>query len=141
MREVKDQLSIFNQLGANDPSKWAKKGKHALVGGLIGGLLGVLMCGRTGVLCWLIFGLLFGLVFGLCGGGLFCLKHLVLRLVLWMTRSAPVNYVRFLDHAVERLFLRKVGGGYIFIHRMLLEYFALLAERHRRDQDAVRLPK
>jgi hypothetical protein len=112
-----------------------------LVGGLIGGLLGVLMCGPTGVLCWLIFGLLFGLVFGLFGGGLFCLKHLVLRLVLWMTRSAPVNYVRFLDHAVERLFLRKVGGGYIFIHRMLLEYFALLAEPHRRDQDAVRLPK
>ena len=28
--EVKDQLSIFNQLEGNDPSKWAKKGKHAL---------------------------------------------------------------------------------------------------------------
>jgi hypothetical protein len=28
--EVKDQLSIFNQLGGNDPSKWAQKGKHAL---------------------------------------------------------------------------------------------------------------
>ena len=96
--------------------------------------------GRTGVLCWLIFGLLFGLVLG-CARWTVCLKHLVLRLVLWMTRSAPVNYVRFLDHAVERLFLPKVGGGYIFIHRMLLEYFALLAERHRRDQDAVTLRK
>jgi hypothetical protein len=30
LREVKDQLSIFNQLGGNHPSKWAKKGKHAL---------------------------------------------------------------------------------------------------------------
>jgi hypothetical protein len=30
----------------------------------------------------------------------------------------------FLDYATERIFLRKVGGGYIFIHRMPLEYFA-----------------
>lgn len=110
------------------------------VGALIGGLVGILMCGPTGLLCWLIFGLMFGLIFGLFGGGLFCLKHLVLRLVLWMTRSAPVSYVHFLDHAVERLFLRRVGGGYIFIHRMLLEYFASLAQPHRQDQDAVKLP-
>jgi hypothetical protein len=108
-----------------------------LIGGLVGGLVGLLMCGLAGLLCWLIFGLLFGLVFGLFGGGLFCLKHFVLRLVLWMTRSAPVSYVGFLDHAVERLFLRKVGGGYIFIHRMLLEYFATLAGPRRLDRDAV----
>jgi len=111
------------------------------VGALFGGLVGILMCGPTGLLCWLIFGLMFGLIFGLFGGGLFCLKHLVLRLVLATTRSAPVSYVRFLDHAVERLFLRKVGGGYIFSHRMLLEYFASLAQPHRRDQDAVKLPR
>jgi hypothetical protein len=37
---------------------------------------------------------------------------------------APGDYVRFLDAAAERLLLRKVGGGYAFIHRMLLEYFA-----------------
>jgi hypothetical protein len=30
------------------------------------------------------------------------------------------------DIAAERIFLRKVGGGYIFIHCMLLEYFASL---------------
>jgi hypothetical protein len=36
----------------------------------------------------------------------------------------PWNYVKFLDYAAERILLRKVGGGYIFIHRMLLEYFA-----------------
>jgi hypothetical protein len=32
--------------------------------------------------------------------------------------------VDFLDYAAERIFLRKVGGGYIFIHRLLQEYFA-----------------
>jgi hypothetical protein len=81
-------------------------------------------------------GLLFALIFGLFGGGLFSLSHFVLRLVLWMNRSAPLRYVPFLEHAVERLFLRKVGGGYIFLHRMLLEYFASLSEMHRPDEDA-----
>jgi hypothetical protein len=38
--------------------------------------------------------------------------------------TIPWNYARFLDYATERLFLQKVGGGYIFVHRMLLEHFA-----------------
>jgi len=38
----------------------------------------------------------------------------------------PWNYPRFLDSAAERILLRKVGGGYIFVHRLLLEYFASL---------------
>lgn len=67
-----------------------------------------------------------GLLGGLLAGGMFSLKHFVLRLVLWMNRSAPLKYVHFLDSAVERVFLRKVGGGYIFVHRMLMEYFASL---------------
>jgi len=43
-----------------------------------------------------------------------------------MIGSAPLDYVQFLDSAVDRLFLRKVGGGYIFVHRILMEYFASL---------------
>jgi hypothetical protein len=34
------------------------------------------------------------------------------------------NLARFLDQATSLVFLRKVGGGYVFIHRLLLEYFA-----------------
>jgi hypothetical protein len=30
----------------------------------------------------------------------------------------------FLDYAVQCLFLRDVGDGYIFVHRELLEFFA-----------------
>ena len=52
------------------------------------------------------------------------LEHLVLRHFLVRNGSAPWDYAKFLDHAAERILLRKVGGGYIFIHRMLLEYFA-----------------
>jgi hypothetical protein len=30
----------------------------------------------------------------------------------------------FLDHCVDLIFLRRVGGGYIFIHRLMMEHFA-----------------
>jgi len=46
--------------------------------------------------------------------------------------SLPRRLVPFLDHAAERIFLRKVGGGYIFIHRMLLDYFAALHAKDKR---------
>jgi hypothetical protein len=49
-----------------------------------------------------------------------------LHWLLWRAGSIPWNYRRFLDSAAERLLLRKVGGGYIFVHRLLLEYFASL---------------
>ena len=58
-----------------------------------------------------------------CGGAAF-VRHFVLRCLLWCTGCIPFNYARFLDYAAERILLRKVGGGYIFIHRLLLEYFA-----------------
>jgi hypothetical protein len=52
--------------------------------------------------------------------------HFVLRWFLWRAGSIPWNYARFLDYAASRILLRKIGGGYVFIHRLLLEYFAEL---------------
>ncbi len=71
-------------------------------------------------------GLSVGLLVGLLTGGLACLRHYVLRLLLWRSKSIPWNYSRFLDYATECLLLRKVGGGYIFLHRLLLDYFVAL---------------
>jgi hypothetical protein len=72
-------------------------------------------------------GLLVGLLVGLIGtfwyGGLDLIQHLTLHLILWRKDYTPGNYARFLDYAAERVFLQKVGGGYIFIHRLLLEHF------------------
>jgi hypothetical protein len=56
-------------------------------------------------------------------GGREVIMHVSLRLVLAATRQTPRDLVRFLDHCVELDFLRRVGGGYVFIHRYLLEYF------------------
>ena len=53
-----------------------------------------------------------------------CLRHFSLRWMLYRMGYIPWSYARFLNYATERLFLQKVGGGYIFIHRMLLEHFA-----------------
>ena len=57
-------------------------------------------------------------------GGTAVVRHCAIRFVLTRNHSTPTNYERFLDHAAERILLRKVGGGYMFIHRMLLEWFA-----------------
>jgi hypothetical protein len=61
---------------------------------------------------------------GLLYGGRTCVQHLVLRAQLWRAGLIPWNYPQFLDYASERILLRRVGGGYIFVHRLLLEYFA-----------------
>ena len=69
--------------------------------------------------------ILFCLIIGLSfGGGYAVIQHLTLRSMLDIKGFAPWNYARFLDYATELIFLQKVGGGYIFIHRMLLEHFA-----------------
>jgi hypothetical protein len=54
-------------------------------------------------------GLVFiGLLGGLKNGGAACLQHYVLRILLRRNNFAPWNYIRFLDYATERVFLRKV---------------------------------
>jgi hypothetical protein len=73
---------------------------------------------KTSIMTWsLILGLLFG-------GGITVIQHYSLRFLLWIQGLIPMNLVRLLDYASERIFLQRVGGGYIFIHRMLLEHFA-----------------
>ncbi|MBV6622413.1 MAG: NACHT domain-containing protein [Rivularia sp. (in: Bacteria)] len=74
-------------------------------------------------------GLAVGFLAALVGGqfsGLVLIKHSALRFILWVNGYIPFNCARFLDYAAERILLQKSGGGYIFYHRSLLEYFALL---------------
>jgi len=52
--------------------------------------------------------------------------HYTLRFVFDRNDILPWKLVPFLDYATERILLRKVGGGYVFVHRMLMEYFASL---------------
>jgi hypothetical protein len=85
--------------------------------GLVGGLIPGLGIG-------LIFGFAVGLTVGLNRGASAVIKHYVLRLILWWKGYTPFHFIKFLDYCAKLILLKKVGGGYIFIHRMLLEYFA-----------------
>jgi hypothetical protein len=120
--------------------------RHSLLVGIIGGMVGVGVGGalsrviNMGVqdpdISWflavrygLFLGPLIGLVSGLRAGGIACIQHIVLRWLLHKTDCLPWNCTRFLDYASERILLHKVGGGYIFVHRLILEYFATLERR------------
>jgi len=109
----------------------------ALLLGPIGGLASGLACGfGFGLLAhlstWLIMGsafamiigLLFAIEFAIMNGGIAWMEHYVLRWYLWRAGHMPLNYIRFLDSMAERTLLRKLGGGYMFRHRFLLDYFA-----------------
>ena len=101
-----------------------------LLGWLTSGLFSGLQTEGSSALSFaLSLGQIGGWIGGLRFGGRTCLRHFALRLVLWYKNFAPLNYIRFLDYATARIFLRKVGGGYVFVHRMLLEYFATIHQK------------
>ena len=122
-----------------------KTARNSLLVGLIFGVLGGLLFGLVfaaalalqgnppdGIFLlffMLVGGVLSGLGVGLLSGGIACIQHVVLRFLLAISHKTPWNYVRFLDHAADCILLRKVGGGYIFVHGLLMEHFAKLNEK------------
>ena len=110
--------------------------RYGLISGLSFGL-------AVGLLIWLSVGLalreeygvvpqlgaaIVGVMAGLIGHADAAVKHYLLRLILWLQGHMPANLVRFLDYAASLIFLRKVGGGYIFIHRLIMEHFAAMSD-------------
>jgi hypothetical protein len=107
-----------------------------LVGELLFGLiyalggdptLGVVFGVLFGVILGPVGGLIAGLAFGLRKGGLAWLQHYILRLLLYKNGLLPWrdrDLIAFLDGASDRILLRRVGGGYTFVHRLLQEHFA-----------------
>src|SRR5262249_32598102 len=93
---------------------WSRQGNGSFLGMLMGLLFGPLV------------GLGPGLSFGL---GVF-VEHFILRFLLWLRGDFPWNIVPFLDEATERLLLRRVGIRYIFVHRLLLDYFTELEDHN-----------
>jgi NACHT domain len=92
-----------------------------LVIGPVGGLLFGLVIGPVG---GLLFGLLSGPVIGPVGGLQAVVQHYTLRFWLACSGVLPWKAVPFLEDATARILLRRVGGGYSFAHRLLLDFFA-----------------
>ncbi|MGB3572818.1 MAG: hypothetical protein WBA01_12295, partial [Phormidesmis sp.] len=57
-------------------------------------------------------------------GGTACVNHYILRRILYKKGRIPWDYAKFLDFTAKRQLMKKVGGGYTFFHRMLLEHLA-----------------
>jgi hypothetical protein len=93
----------------------------ALVAGLLLGLLTWILAGAPTALAT---GLLVALLFLMLFGGSHVFRHFIVRGLLRLNGQIPWRYSRFLDYAAGLVFLRKVGGGYIFMHGLLQDYFA-----------------
>ena len=73
---------------------------------------------------WLLWLLLYlGLGFALAYGQLAYYQHARLRRILYDRGHIADDYPAFLNQTAERNLLRKVGGGYTFVHALLLQYF------------------
>ena len=110
--------------------------KYALISfslvGIISASISLLM---TGIVESLVIGLLLGVLCGLFMGGHTCIQHYLLRLLLWRNKFAPLNYVPFLEFAVDRVLLYRVGRGYLFAHRSLMDFYAEQYEEMNREKN------
>ncbi len=101
---------------------------------LAGVLLGLavsaamLISGQTIILAaapWMVWLLVYlGVGFALAFGLLAYLHHARLRRILHDRGYIAEEYPAFLNQTAERNLLRKVGGGYTFVHALLLQYFS-----------------
>jgi hypothetical protein len=102
------------------------------VAGVIGFLAAVIISLIAGVpvVGGLVFGLATGLLSGLpaalLSGGASYLRHRLLLILLRRDGLIPSDLVGFLEYADSRILVQRVGGGYLFIHRLLQDHFAML---------------
>jgi hypothetical protein len=89
---------------------------------------GLIVALIAGLIVWPNVGLHFALIIGLISGLAFGLdaavQHGMFRLLLWAHHVAPLRTVRWLNYMVQlRLLYRGTSGGYVFIHRIVQNYF------------------
>ncbi len=75
-----------------------------------------------------------GFIFWLLSGGIACIQHFTLRLILYYNGNIPWNYNKFLKNATKQLLLQEIGGSYKFIHRLLQEHLVNMSFEGEKDQ-------
>jgi hypothetical protein len=125
---------LFESIQPAKPPLTPNEGIHrSLKKGAISGLFSALVLGllfglifgwAVGLLYGLLNALVAGLSFGLLAGLGNALQYYLVR--FWLTHGGffPKKAVHFLEDATARILLKRVGGGYQFTHRLLLDYFA-----------------
>jgi hypothetical protein len=98
-------------------------------------IMGLISCLISQFSLWLVFGsnkdnalisIIVGMVAWFLFGGYIFIEHYLLRIILRIKDFAPLDYIEFLNYAADLIFLRKVGGGYSFIHETMMDFFASL---------------
>lgn len=69
-------------------------------------------------------GLSMGVLLFFFNGGLAFWQHYTLRFLFWIMGIMPRNEVRLLEDGARHILLYRAGGGYMFIHRLFLNYIA-----------------
>lgn len=87
---------------------------------LISTIVTAFVAGFLGGVATIAMGIRYGMAWSLMGS----IQGYLGRLILWISKKIPYKLIPFLDHCVDLIFLRRVGGGYIFVHRLLMEHFA-----------------
>jgi GTPase SAR1 family protein len=80
-----------------------------------------------------LFGIIIGLMGGLFMGGITCIQHSILRLIL-CCNGLPRNFALFLDYATQKGFLQQIGGSYQFRHDLLRDHFATQLPRYQNNR-------
>lgn len=133
--EPLDEVIFPNQGVINSAKNTIKLGGFVLIMALLIGLLiSTVVSLRTAeplaetvpnsLFLSLFFGFPLALIVALFYGGNTTIQFFLLRIQLSRTGVLPWNLTAFLDYTTRCVFLQQVGGGYIFIHRLFLEYFA-----------------
>lgn len=120
---------VTNNISANkvQPNQGIKMSfRNGAIALMVTGFIFGLVLLSTNLMTLITYGLFLSLIIGAKLGLSGVVKHYTLRLVLWFSGKIPFKFIPFLDYCAKLILLKKVGGGYIFIHRMLLEYFASL---------------
>jgi hypothetical protein len=108
--------------------------RNAVLSGLVVGVMvGLVLWVAVGLMpgsgpaleAALVGGMFFGLLAALWDG-VDVIHHYTLRAVLAIRGHLPLDCARFLDYAAALVLLQKAGGGYLFVHRVLLDHFAKL---------------
>jgi hypothetical protein len=77
-----------------------------MVGLTIGLTLGLLVSPAVGIATGLQNAISAGEIIGLRTGGFAWLHHMAIRLLLWSSRGTPLDYLGFLDYAVDLVLLQ-----------------------------------
>jgi NACHT domain len=97
------------------------------IGALYGSVLGLAYGPSVGLLTGLAATLVAGSLAWLNIGGMIFLHHFAVRGALARAGVAPRRLSLFLEAMTERQLLRRSGGAYLFVHRMLRDFFAAIS--------------